>query len=245
MTTATERAYENLRERLAENRYPGRGLILGLDQSGRRLVQVYWIMGRSENSRNRVFEQEEGRVWTAPADPAKCKDPSLIIYNAAEELKDLYVVTNGDQTDTIVRAVSHGGGFEEALSTREHEPDAPNFTPRISGIFDLRSGRPIGKISIIRRSPLGARSDHIVWTFESWSPGLGLCVTTYRGDGDPIPPFAGDPYLLPLEGAPGDMAGNIWAALNEANRVALFVKTIELRSRAREVVIINRFDKIG
>jgi len=230
---------------LTANSYPGRGIVLGESPDGSAFVQVYWIMGRSENSRNRVFEQEDGRVRTAAADPAKCKDPSLIIYNAADELKGIFVVTNGDQTDTITRAMAHGGSFENALFTREHEPDAPNFTPRISGVFDLRSGRPTGKISVIRRSPLGARSDHVTWTFESWAPGLGLCVTTYRGDGDPLPPFSGDPYLLPLEGGAADIARGIWTALNEANRVALLVKTIELSSCASRTQIVNRYAKSG
>ena len=245
MSNGKEIAQKNLQERLKKNPYPGRGLVLGMDDTGRRLVQVYWIMGRSENSRNRIFAHDGRRVWTEAADPAKCKDPSLIIYNAADELAGVYVVTNGDQTDTIVRAMAHGGSFGHALATREHEPDAPNFTPRISGLFDLRSGRPIGRISVLRRSAVGAGTDRAVWSYETWAPGLGFCVTTYRGDGNPLPSFEGDPYLLPLAGDAAAIAKNLWDALNADNRVSLFVKTVDPAARASEVAVVNRYTRVG
>jgi hypothetical protein len=237
-------AQKNLRERLAGNPYPGRGLILGLEVTGTRLVQVYWIMGRSENSRNRIFAHDQARVWTEPADPAKCQDPSLIIYNAEAELKGVFVVTNGDQTDTICRTLAHGGTFEQALATRDCEPDAPNYTPRISGIFDLRSGLPIARISVLRRSLLGAGTDRCTWVYDTFAPGLGYCVTTYMGDGKPLPSFAGDPYLAPLAGDACGIAQSIWGSLNADNRVSLCVKAIDPQALSSELVVVNKLKRV-
>jgi len=236
----------HLKLRLAENPYPGRGLVLGMDERGGHLVQVYWIMGRSENSRNRVFATDGQRVWTEPADPAKCKDPSLIIYNALRELPGVFVVTNGDQTDTICEALLGGGTFEQALATRAYEPDAPNFTPRISGILDLRSGKPAATVSVLRRSAFGDATDRFYWHYEQFAPGIGHCVTTYRGGppyGGPLPAFEGEPYLLPLTGGPGCIANTIWAALNDDNRVALCAKLIDPRTLESEVVVINKHEQ--
>ena len=236
-------AEANLRSRLVENPYPGRGLVLGLDESGQRLIQAYWIMGRSENSRNRVFATDGKRVWTEAADPAKCKDPSLIIYNALRELTGVYVVTNGDQTDTIVQTLVAGGTFEQALATRAYEPDAPNYTPRISGLFDVRLGAPVAKLAVLRRSAFGDATDRFFWSYEQFAPGLGHCVTTYVGDGSPLPPFEGEPYLLPLTGDLGCIANTLWTALDGANKVSLCAKSIDPATLASEVVVLNKYAK--
>ena len=191
-------AQKNL-ESLRANPYPGRGICVGLDQSGHWVYQVYWIMGRSANSRNRIFVTNGGELRTAAADPSRMKDPSLVIYNAMRELPMLYIATNGDQTDTIYNEVSIGHGtFCEALMTRMYEPDAPNFTPRISVITDLRGG-VASEISIIRKSPWSDAADHFFFRYRALPKGAGYTITTYKGDGDPLPSFDGEPYLLPLE----------------------------------------------
>ncbi|HPD16722.1 MAG TPA: IMP cyclohydrolase [Planctomycetota bacterium] len=236
-------AARNLRERLAANPYPGRGLVLGMDEAARQLIQVYWIMGRSANSRNRVFETDGRRVWTEAADPAQCKDPSLIIYNALREGDGVYVVTNGDQTDTICDRLAAGGTFEEALATRDYEPDPPNFTPRISGLFDLRRKPPAATLSVLRRSPFGDATDRFFWRLGQLGAGLGHCITTYVGDGNPLPPFEGEPYLVPLAGDLGCIAHRFWDALNDENKVALCVKGIDPESLASDVVVINKNHK--
>jgi len=232
----------NLRA-LRDNPYPGRGIIVGMDESGGALVQVYWIMGRSANSRNRVFESEGGHVWTAAADASKVKDPSLIIYNAMRELKGLYVVTNGDQTDTIVQAALAGASMSQALNTRRYEPDAPNFTPRISAVCSLRDGVPVSELSILKKSALGAGCDRQTFRIEQFAKGYGHCITTYAGDGDPLPSFRGEPYILPLTGDIGGVARSIWAVLNPANRVSLAVKFIDLGNGASRLHIVNQYAK--
>jgi len=236
-------AQRNLAERIAGNSYPGRGLVVGLDAKADRLIQVYWIMGRSANSRNRVFETDGRRVWTAPADPAKVKDPSLIIYNATRELDGVYVVSNGDQTDTICDAIAGGGTFEQALLTRDYEPDAPNFTPRISGIFDAR-GLPFAvTLGLLRRSRFGDATDRFFWRYEEFEPGFGYCITTYMGDGDPLPAFEGEPYLVPLEGELCSIAGAFWAALDDDNKVSLCVKGVSLDGKSSDIVVLNKYEK--
>ena len=238
-------AETNLTTRLAGNPYPGRGLVLGLDESGARLIQAYWIMGRSPNSRNRVFETDGKRVWTEAADPAQCADPSLIIYNAMRELTGLFVVTNGDQTDTICQTLLAGGTFEQALATRAYEPDAPNYTPRISGIFDLRLGRPVARLCVLRRSAFGDATDRLLWHYEAFGRGVGHCITTYMGDGKPLPPFEGEPFALPLAGDLATLAETLWASLDEANRIALAVKAIDPATLASELVVRNKYEKMA
>ena len=180
-----QQAEANL-EALGRNPYPGRGIILGVDQTGSAAVQVYWIMGRSANSRNRVFMGEGGRLWTEAADPSLVKDPSLIIYTAMDEVKGHYVVTNGDQTDTITEAIKNNRDFEWALMTRQYEPDAPNFTPRISGLTLLADGHAMGELAVLKHSEAGESCNRNFFTYEQLPRGLGYCVTTYQGDGDPF-----------------------------------------------------------
>ena len=237
-----DEANRNL-EALRRNPYPGRGLIAGMDESGASLVQVYWIMGRSANSRNRVFESEGGRVWTAPADPSKVKDPSLIIYNAMNELRGLYVATNGDQTDTIVEAALAGADWRAALDTRVYEPDAPNFTPRIAAVCSLRQGVHVAELAVLKKSAFGDGCDRHTFRLERFGQGFGHCVTTYMGDGDPLPSFRGEPYVLPLPGGIDAVAETIWNALNEENRVSLAVKFIDVEKNASTLRIINKYAK--
>ncbi len=243
-----ERANANLRLCLVEDPYPGRGLVLGMDDQAGRVIQVYWIMGRSENSRNRVFATDGKRVWTEAADPAKCKDPSLIIYNAIRELPEgLFVVTNGDHTDTICDVVGTGGTIEKALGKRQVEPDAPNFTPRIAGVFDFRGLPYVAVLSMLRKSAFGDATDRFYWRYEEFDPGLGYCITTYRGDagapGAPLPAFEGEPYVVPLVGDLRSIASMFWGALDDDNKVSLCVKAIDPESFESDVVILNKYEK--
>lgn len=237
-------AKQNLRERLADNPYPGRGLILGMDDKAHHLIQVYWIMGRSENSRNRVFVSDGKRVWTEPADPARVEDPSLIIYNAMRETADgAFVVSNGDQTDTICEALEAGATLEKALATRECEPDHPHYTSRISGVFDLRGLPYAAIISLLRHGRFGDATDRFFWRYEEFQPGYGYCITTYMGDGNPLPAFQGEPFLVPLVGDMGAIACELWSALNPENKVSLCVKAIDPESFETNVLILNKHEK--
>jgi IMP cyclohydrolase len=231
---------------LGQNPYPGRGIVAGLDETGQYLVQVYWIMGRSENSRNRVFkaDNETGRLFTEAADPSKVKDPSLIIYNAMRERGDWYntlhyVVSNGDQTDTVVESMGPLSLYE-VLAGRRYEPDAPNFTQRITAVHSLWKERPFLQMSILRRSMLGEACDGVLFVYDQLHPGYGYCITTYSGDGDPLPPFYGDPIVMPLVGGMQDIAWTYWDSLNEANRVSLAVKWIEVGNGRSDIRIINK-----
>jgi hypothetical protein len=229
-------------EALAANPYPGRGIVIGLDAAGKALLQIYWIMGRSENSRNRVFVADGAGLRTAPANPSKVKDPSLIIYNAMLEEGGHHVVTNGDQTDTIAGALRYGATFAGALRTREYEPDKPNFTPRISGICSPEGeGAWSIALALLKRSPFGEGCDRQFFEIGQLKAGFGYGVTTYSGDGDPLPAFAGEPILLPLAGDADEVADAYWAALNAANRVSLAVKSIDVETGEASIVVRNQY----
>jgi hypothetical protein len=220
-------AAQNFARHLAANAYPGRGLVLGRAESGDRWLQVYWIMGRSENSRNRVFVADGGELRTEVAEPAKLADPSLILYEAMLELPGVYLVSNGDQTRTVFDVMESGGRFEDALEMREREPDAPNYTPRISGLIDLRLGHPVLALSILKANAGDpALTDRTTFRPSAPLAGFGLGLTTYAGDGDPLPSFQGDPLWLPLNGTADEVADAYWRALSTDNRVALAVKEI-------------------
>jgi hypothetical protein len=235
-------AVGNFTRHLVQNSYPGRGLVLGRSSDGEAWLQVYWIMGRSPNSRNRVFEAEGATLRTAPHDPATLENPSLVIYEAMLELPGLHIVTNGDQTRTIHDAIAAGGSFEAALGTREREPDAPNYTPRISGMIDLREGEPAFALSILKANPADPeRTDRTCFRPAPPPPGLGLALTTYRGDGDPLPAFQGEPLWLPLEGDAEALADRYWDGLDADNRVALAVKRIPANGAASEIILRNRY----
>lgn len=227
---------------LKENAYPGRGIVIGLTPDGTRLVQVYWIMGRSENSRNRVFIQEEnGFVRTEAKDPAKLTDPSLIIYYPVKYVNGAHIVTNGDQTNTIHEALQAGGSFESALAIRAYEPDAPNFTPRISGLVDLEDGQFAYKLSILKSSDnTEEQTLRHTYTYEKALPGFGHCIHTYAGDGNPLPSFQGEPALVPLQNDVKQIADTYWNVLNDENKISLLVKTIRLGSGETELLIVNK-----
>ncbi len=227
-------------ERIEQNPYPGRGLIVGRDPSGDWL-QVYWIMGRSENSRNRRFVAEGGALRTEAVDPGRLADPSLVIYEAMLELPGLYLASNGDQTRTVRDALAAGGSFEAALATREREPDAPHYTPRISALLDLRGPAPALALSILRANDADpAQTDRACFRPAPPPPGLGLGLTTYRGDGDPLPAFRGEPLWLPLGGTPERVLERTWQALDGANRVALAVKHIPAAGGPSRILLRNR-----
>ncbi|WP_159888195.1 IMP cyclohydrolase [Paenibacillus puerhi] len=227
---------------LQKNVYPGRGIIIGLTPDGTRLVQVYWIMGRSENSRNRVFiEEPNGFLRTEAKDPAKLTDPSLIIYYPVKHANGAHIVTNGDQTDTIHEALLAGGSFESALATRTYEPDAPNFTPRISGIVDLNDEQFAYKLSILKSA--GNTEEQTLrhtYTYEKALPGYGHCIHTYEGDGNPLPSFQGEPALVPLANNAEEIVDMYWNALNEENKISLLVKTIRIEDGASELLVRNK-----
>jgi IMP cyclohydrolase len=229
-------------EKLQGNSYPGRGIVIGLSEDGEKLIQVYWIMGRSTNSRNRVFIAEDnGFLRTEAKDPAKLTDPSLIIYYPVKHIGGAHIVTNGDQTDTIHEALQQGGSFEGALSTRTYEPDAPNFTPRISGIVDLADGQYAYKLSILK-SACNTEDQTLrhTYAYEAALPGYGHCIHTYAGDGEPLPSFQGEPVLVPLKGNANDIALRYWNVLNRDNRISLLVKTIDKNSGESEIYVINK-----
>ena len=237
-------AEANLQRHLRDNAYPGRGLILGRSADGAAWLQVYWIMGRSENSRNRRFVVEGSTLRTEAVDPGTLRDPTHVIYEAMLELPEIYVVSNGDQTRTIVETMRAGGGFEEALETREREDDAPNYTPRISGVIDLRGdlygAPPRMAISILRASDVDPGQSDRTTTRPTLPPaGVGLGITTYAADGDPLPSFRGDPLWLPLEGGAGHVLATYWEALDADNRVALAVKTIPVGGGPGSIVVRN------
>jgi IMP cyclohydrolase len=243
---ATTLAQANFQD-LNQNPYPGRGIVAGLDEKGQHLVQVYWIMGRSENSRNRVFkaDDETGRLFTEAADPAKVKDPSLIIYNAMRQRGDWFnildfVVSNGDQTDTVTDSIGPLY-LSRVLDGRTYEPDEPNFTQRITAVHSLWKERPHLQMSILRKSVFGAVCERCNFTYDYLCPGFGFGITTYAGDGNPLTPFRGDPLVMPLEGGMKDIAQTYWDALNETNRVSLAVKWIEIGNGRSDIHIINKF----
>ena len=238
---AAQTAADNFQRHLADNPYPGRGIVLGRGAQDT-WVQIYWIMGRSDNSRNRVFVEDGGVVRTAAADPAKLEDPSLVIYTAMQRVDEQFVVTNGAQTDAIHTTLSEGRAFVDALLPWAHEPDAPNFTPRISGCTDRAHERIW--LSVIRASTCDGRSsEHQFYHYADVPAGFGYCVTTYQGDGNPLPPFAGSPLLVPLSGDSDAIAGAYWDALDDENRVSLAVRTIDVDGSAT-VRITNKLSQV-
>lgn len=229
-------------ERIEQNAYPGRGLVVGRAPNGD-FIQVYWIMGRSDGSRNRVFAAEGAELRTAPWDGgAGVGDRTLTLYEAMLELPGIYLVTNGDQTRTAADGLAGGGTFEQALATREREHDAPNFTPRISGLVDFRGSAPELALSILKANPADpALTDRFTYRTSAPPAGLGRGLTTYVGDGSPLPPFEGEPLWLPLDDGPEGLLERYWSALNGDNRVSLAVKWIAAAGdRPGEVLVRNR-----
>lgn len=227
-------------EKLKANPYPGRGIVIGATPDGKKLVQIYWIMGRSENSRNRVFVRENDFVRTKAYDETKLTDPSLIIYYPLKTFEKCHIISNGDQTDTVYDYLKSGSGFEEALMTRTFEPDAPNFTPRITGIIELE-GTNAYSLAIVKTQ--GGDPETCVRSFfhyEKAIPGFGHCIHTYSEDGDPLPSFEGEPYLMPVPDSALKAVDMYWDLLNPFNRISLLVKTIDLETGSIEILIKNR-----
>ncbi len=227
---------------LSENSYPGRGIVIGRTADGKSSVICYFIMGRSENSRNRVFLKTEDGIKTEAFDPAKLQDPSLIIYHPVRKIGEDIVVTNGDQTDTIRDAIVEGGCFEGALATREFEPDAPNFTPRISGIS--YSGGDY-TLSILKSADEAGSACVRQFFFYPPLSGVGHFIHTYHRDGNPIPTFQGEPKPVEIPNDPQAFAKAIWESLNEDNKVSLYVRYQNLASGEAEEIIINKHQEGG
>lgn len=255
MSEAINQAQANLAA-LAENPYPGRGIVQGLNEAGDTALQVYWLMGRSENSRNRILVQEDDIVRTEAYDESKVTDPSLIIYNAMDIVRDArtcHVVSNGDQTDTITDGLrSKGQGFEAALKGRDYEPDNPNFTPRISGIVTPSTfthnpdlGLAHANLSVIRKDPNSVESirQNFPTILLPSDSGFGKAVHTYLGDGTPLPSFDKSPLEVPLGEGVEDTAEMYWGNLNVDNRVALVVKGIHLATNDTSYRIINAHEE--
>lgn len=232
---------------LRENAYPGRGIVLGLAPGGTKAAIAYFIMGRSANSRNRVFDPvpEIGGIRTMAADPARLEDPSLIIYNPVRALGNAQIVTNGDQTDTVYEFMSGGGTFEEALRTRTFEPDGPNWTPRISGLVELEDGACRYKLSILKSADgNGGSCRRYFYEYPQPVAGEGHFLHTYRCDGSPIPSFAGEPEHVRLMGDIDTFTRMVWNSLNEDNKVSLFVRYIDLATGKTQDRIVNKYEKV-
>jgi IMP cyclohydrolase len=240
---AIEAAQQNFERHIRRNSYPGRGLVIGRSSVEDTWLQIYFIMGRSQHSRNRRFVVEGSSMRTEPVDPSLVEDPSLIIYNAMLELPGIYLATNGDQTDTLVETLQVGGTFDDALGTREREPDPPNYTPRISAMLDFNKQPVEIAISILKGNVVDPEmTDRFTFRPATPPPGLGYCITTYESDGNPLPPFQGDPLLMPCEGSAEEILAAYWDALDADNRVSLAVKTIPAAGSPGEIIVKNRFE---
>ena len=231
----------SLKNELSGNSYPGRGIIIGKSADGKHAITAYFIMGRSENSRNRVFVEDGEGIRTQAFDPSKLTDPSLIIYAPVRVLGNKTIVTNGDQTDTIYELMDKQQTFEQALRTREFEPDAPNYTPRISGIMHIENGKFNYAMSILK-SNNGDPSSCNRYTFAYENPKAGEAhfIHTYMGDGNPLPSFEGEPKVVAISGEIDEFAKAVWENLNPDNKVSLFVRYIDIATGAYESRIVNK-----
>ncbi|MDO4542752.1 MAG: IMP cyclohydrolase [Bacillota bacterium] len=228
----------DLNVELQNNAYPGRGIVLGRTPDGKKAAVAYFIMGRSENSRNRIFSVTEDGIKTEAFDPAKVKDPSLIIYNPVRVLNGVTIVTNGDQTDTVYDFMKDGKTFEEALATREFEPDAPNYTPRISGIVMADGSYKLSILKSANGNP--ASCQRFFYNYSQPLNGEGHFLHTYLGNGNPIPSFEGDPEPVKIPDSFETFANGIWGSLNPDNKVSLYVSFIDLATGAAETKIFNK-----
>ena len=227
---------------LRENSYPGRGIVIGRTADGRKSAIAYFIMGRSQNSRNRVFTKTEDGIRTEAFDPSKMEDPSLIIYRPVRRLGERIIVTNGDQTDTLYDTLAAGGTFEEALRTRTFEPDPPNWTPRISGLVSCgRDGGFTTQLSILKSADgNGDHCQRYFFDYPTLPAGEGRFLHTYQKDGDPIPSFQGEPERVAVTAPDAKTwAEELWASLNAANKVSLYVVYTDPATGEREEVILN------
>lgn len=231
----------SLAKDLSSNAYPGRGIVIGKSADDRYAVTAYFIMGRSSNSRNRVFVEDGAGIRTQAFDPSKLEDPSLIIYAPVRVLGNKTIVTNGDQTDTIYELMDKQQTFEQSLRTREFEPDAPNYTPRISGIMHLENGGYNYAMSILKSNNGDPSAcNRFTFAYENPVAGEGHFIHTYMGDGNPLPSFEGEPVLVGIEGDIDTFTKMVWENLNEENKVSLFVRYIEIETGKYETRIVNK-----
>ena len=232
----------SLEQELKSNSYPGRGIVLGRSADGRYAVAAYFIMGRSENSRNRIFVADGEGLRTQAYDESKCSDPSLIIYAPVRVLGNKTIVTNGDQTDTIYDGMDHQFTFEQSLRARKFEPDAPNYTPRISGIIRCEKDGFNYALSILKSA--GGNPDscqRFTFSYENPIAGQGHFIHTYVGDGNPLPSFTGEPKLVDITGDLDSFTEMLWSSLNADNKISLFVRFIDTADGSTETRIVNRF----
>lgn len=231
----------NLKEELSGNTYPGRGIVIGKTPDGTKAVTAYFIMGRSSNSRNRVFVTEGEGIRTEAFDPSKLEDPSLIIYAPVRVLNEYTIVTNGDQTDTIYDGMALGQTFEQSLRVREYEPDGPNFTPRISGIMQIKDGQFHYAMSILKSNNGNPNAtNRYTFTYENPVAGEGHFIHTYAQDMNPLPSFEGEPKWVEILDDMDEFTNMLWNNLNEDNKVSLFVRYIDIATGTYETKIVNK-----
>ncbi len=231
----------NLAQELAGNTYPGRGIVIGKTPDGKKAVTAYFIMGRSSNSRNRVFVTEGEGIRTEAFDPSKLEDPSLIIYAPVRVLNEYTIVTNGDQTDTIFDGMANGETFEQSLRVREFEPDGPNFTPRISGVMQVKDGQFHYAMSILKSNNGNPEAcNRYTFTYENPVAGEGHFIHTYAQDINPLPSFEGEPKWVEILDDMEEFTNMLWTNLNENNKVSLFVRYIDIETGKYETKIINK-----
>ena len=232
---------KSIEKQLQQNAYPGRGIIIGKSANGKYAVTAYFIMGRSENSRNRVFVEDGEGIRTQAFDPGKLSDPSLIIYAPVRVLGNKTIVTNGDQTDTIYELMDKQQTCEQALRTREFEPDAPNYTPRISGIMHVEDGNYNYAMSILKSNNGNPDAcNRYTFAYENPVAGEGHFIHTYMGDGNPLPSFEGEPTLVGISGDIDAFTDLVWENLNADNKVSLFVRYIDIATGNYVTRIINK-----
>lgn len=231
----------SLTSELSQNSYPGRGIVVGVSEDGKYAVTAYFIMGRSENSRNRVFVEEGEGIRTEAFDPSKMEDPSLIIYAPVRVLGNQTIVTNGDQTDTIYDFIKDGKCFGKALHSRTFEPDAPNYTPRISALLNVENGKFSFKESIIKSAEGNPDCTlRYIYSYDKPLKGEGRFIHTYMGDGNPLPSFEGDPSRIDIKGSIDEFTDLVWTNLNHDNKVSLFVRYIDIETGKYDTRIVNK-----
>lgn len=231
----------SLEKELSSTTYPGRGIVIGMSEDGTKAVTAYFIMGRSENSRNRIFVEDGEGIRTQAFDPSKLEDPSLIIYAPVRVLGNKTIVTNGDQTDTIYELMDKQYTFEQALRTREFEPDAPNYTPRISGVLHIENGTYDFAMSILKSNNGDPDCcQRFTFSYDKPKVGEGRFIHTYKGDGNPLPSFEGEPKPVVISGDIDTFTELVWNSLNEENKVSLFVRFIDIATGTFETRIVNK-----
>lgn len=231
---------KTMKERLEGNTYPGRGIVVGKSADGTKACAAYFIMGRSANSRNRVFTVKNGEVFTEPFDASKVEDPSLIIYAAVRQYENNLIVTNGNQTDTIYEGLAAGKSFSQALTAREYEPDAPNLTPRISGMLTFDQGDFTYEMSILKSADAeGTGCNRFTYAYVPMN-GVGHFLHTYVCDGNPIPTFQGEPERVAIPDDMESFAREIWESLDENNKISLYVRYVDLATGKVEEKLINK-----